>query len=477
MRLGKYDDLAKNTALFTLSNLGTKLISFLLVPLYTYTLSTTEYGTTDLITTTVSLLIPIITFNIQDAVLRFSFDNENKPEQIISIALKIILLGTCILGCILLCLKNILFKTIEAKYILFLFISFVSTAMYNSIHMYLKAVNKINVIVISSLLTTILNCTLNIYFLVITKFGINGYLLANVISSCSGLLYCLHKINIVQITQNRFNIRIAKKMLIYSIPLVFNSLAWWINNASDRYILTFFKGASENGVYSAAYKIPTILSTVQSIFYNAWSISAIKEFDKNDTDGFIGNIYTIYSNLSILACSILVLFNYPIAKILYGNDFFSAWRFVPFLLTGTLFNGLGLFLGCLYVATRKTSSVSKTTLIGASINTIFNLILIPHIGALGASIATFLGYFVVWYIRVIDIKKMIKMKVQWGKQIASLALLISQTIVATQNSFIIQILIFLVLCLIQKETMLSFTRKIRSNLSRIERYHATNKRT
>lgn len=59
--------------------------------------------------------------------------------------------------------------------------------------------------------------------------------------------------------------------------------------------MTFFCGTAINGIYAVSYKIPTILSTIQTIFYNAWSISAITEFDKDDRDGFIGNIYTIYS--------------------------------------------------------------------------------------------------------------------------------------------------------------------------------------
>ena len=82
--------------------------------------------------------------------------------------------------------------------------------------------------------------------------------------------------------------QIEREMIAYSVPLILNSVSWWINNASDRYILTYFSGVAVNGIYSVAYKIPTILSTIQSIFYNAWSISAITEFDRNDTDGFLG---------------------------------------------------------------------------------------------------------------------------------------------------------------------------------------------
>ena len=79
----KYGDLSKNTLLFTINSFGSKLITFLLVPLYTNVLSTNDYGTADLMTSTAQLLIPLLTLNIQDAVLRFSLDKTKDPKKII----------------------------------------------------------------------------------------------------------------------------------------------------------------------------------------------------------------------------------------------------------------------------------------------------------------------------------------------------------------------------------------------------------
>ena len=97
----KYWDLSKNTILFTINSFGSKLISFLLVPLYTYVLSTNDYGTADLITSTVQLLVPVLTLNIQDAVLRFSLDKEYDKRAVISVGIK-----HNFIGLILLCLES-----------------------------------------------------------------------------------------------------------------------------------------------------------------------------------------------------------------------------------------------------------------------------------------------------------------------------------------------------------------------------------
>ena len=246
--------------------------------------------------------------------------------------------------------------------------------------------------------------------------------------------------------------KLLKAMILYSLPLVMNALAWWLNNASDRYILTFFCGTAIYVIYAVSYKIPTILSTIQTIFYNAWSISAITEFDKDDRDGFIGNIYTIYSGISFIACSVIIMCNIFLARILYAKDFFDAWKFVPVLLTGTVFNGIALFEGCIFTAVKKTREVSNTTLVGAAINTVLNLLLIPFIGALGAAIATMVGYAIIWIVRTKRMLKIVAIKVNWSKQLTMMIALIVQSIVASSGkNFYIQVICMVVIIYKQKD--------------------------
>lgn len=183
-------------------------------------------------------------------------------------------------------------------------------------------------------------------------------------------------------------------------------------------------------IHELAYKIPTILSTLQTIFYNAWSVSAITEFDKDEEDGFIGNIYFLYACMSTIGCSVVLLLNKVLAKMMYANDFYEAWICVSFLLLGVIFNGIALFEGYLFTAVKKTKMVSKTTLIGATANTIANFVLIPFIGAVGAAFATMLGYFTVWLVRTICIRDIIKMKVNWTKQIVCIVVVSIQVFLA-----------------------------------------------
>ncbi len=452
----KVKKLSENALLFTISSFGTKIISFLLVPLYTYVLSTAEYGVVDVVITTVQLLIPVLTINIQDAVLRFSFEKKYRQEDVIVVGLKTICISSVVLSVILFLLKYFDCITLENNYIFFLFVSFIVGAINNNLSMYLKAKDQVRVLAIWGIINTVITGSFNLVLLLLLKWGINGYMMAYVSGTIIANIGMFKYGDVFNDVKGHRNTnKIAKEMVLYSAPLIANSMGWWINNASDRYILTYFCGTALNGIYAVAYKIPSILSALQAIFYNAWSISSITEFDENDTDGFIGDTYTIYSSVSFLACSFIMLFNIFIARILYSKEFFVAWKFVPYLLVGTVFNGLGLFNGCIFTAVKRTKDISRTTIISATVNTLLNFILIPMIGAYGAAIATMIGYFIIWLMRTIGLKKIIKMNVNWLEQVIMIIALLAQSIVASvSGNYWYQILMFLTICIVQRKVLL-----------------------
>lgn len=421
--------LGRNIGLFAISSFGSKIVSFLLVPLYTTVLSAEEYGCVDIITTTSMLLIPILTFEIQDAVLRYSVALKNE-NQVMSIGLQTTFKGIVIISTILILGNLLLQSRYEWSLVFFLILSCFFGAINNVFTMFLKGIGKVSVVVVSGLINTVALCMLNILLLIVIPLGMHGYLISY---SASLLLSCGYQFlfgGLLQRIENVHDKDLKNEMLSYSKPLIANQLSWWVNNASDRYILTFLRGVTENGIYSVSYKVPTILSTLQAIFFNAWSISAINDYDAEDRDGFLGHMYEFYSLLSILSCSAILILNKIIATILYKKSFFGAWHFVPILLVGTIFNGLAMFIGAIFTATKQSRIISRTTVIGAMINTIGNIPLIYLFGGYGAAVATCLGYFSMWLLRIQRIKMEIKLNVKWKLHFCSLILVFLQACLA-----------------------------------------------
>ncbi len=437
MSSGKYKELSVNAALFAIGSFGSRIVSFLLLPLYTSVLSTADYGTVDLMTSTVSLLLPILTVNVQDAVLRFALGREAPPDRVLAVGLRTVAAGACALLAAEAALLLSGFSPVDGVYLAFLFAMFVLTSLGNVLTMYVKAQDQVRSLVVSGIGSTLVTCALAIVLLVVVQAGVLGYMAA----TAAGSLFTVIVLALAggvspRAVGGRLPAGLAKAMLAYSAPLIANGLAWWVNDVSDRYVVTLVCGAAANGVYAVAFKIPTILSTLQSIFYNAWSISAIKEFDPDDGDGFLGRMYALYSCAMAICCSGIMLLDVPLAHLLYANEFFEAWCYVPFLLVGVYLNGLALFEGCIFGAAKRTKDVSTTTIAGAVVGITSCIALTIALGPIGAAIATFLGYLVTWGVRTtVMVKRVARIQVSWPSEVACIVILVAQALLATQEGF------------------------------------------
>lgn len=237
-------------------------------------------------------------------------------------------------------------------------------------------------------------------------------------------------------------------MRTYCIPLIFNDLALWINVFLDKFFVTTICGSSQNGIYAVANKIPTILATVYMVFTQAWNLSAIQEFDKEDEDGFFTNTYSLYNAIVILACSILIILNTTIAKVLFAKEFFEGWKYSSVLLIAILFNALTSFQGSIFSAVKDTGILAKTTIVSAIVNIVLNALLIPMFGVMGASIATVSSYVVMWIIRHQKLNKYIKLHRNFKVDIITYILLIVQVILEHSVSHMIPIQICITLVII-----------------------------
>ena len=421
----KYKELFKNFIALLISNFGSKLLSFFLVPLYTSVLTTADYGNYDLINITVSLLIPILTISISDAVTRFLLDKDSNKKQIISISFKITLYGLAIL--ILLAIVNYIFKIVNVinTYFVFFILLFIVNVFYQLVQNIAKGFDKIKELAISGFLCSVLMVILNLVFLLGLKIGLVGYFLANIIAIGFSTLYLFVRLKIYKyIKIKNIDKNIQKEMVDYSKPMIFNAIGWWINNASDRYIVTYFCGASENGIYSVGYKIPSILTSLQNIFNQAWTISAIQNYDDKERNNYFEKIYSSYNTLMVLACSILIIFTKFIAKILYKNEFYLAWKYTPFLLISVVFGATSGIIGGIFAAEKNTKIISSTTMLGAIINTILNVILVMIFGPIGAAFSTMVAFFLVWIIRFIKMQKYIKLNIRTIRDMFSYLILL-----------------------------------------------------
>lgn len=416
-----------NTTIFAISNFASKVLVFLMLPIYTSILTTAEYGTADLIISVTTLSLPFLTMCIGDAGLRFALKNEYDNKKVFTQGLIIVFLGTVVLCAVYPLLACIGFI---GKNIIYVYIISIPCYFSDYLLKYSRGVGKIREVGISGVLSTFIMIMTNIVCLIVLKLGIHGYLLSYFATYTANVLYMLFGAKLYKLFSfdaiKNFDTRLMKKMLKYSLPLIPNQACWWINDTANKYIINSYLGTESVGLYSAAYKIPAIFTTIQSFFSEAWLLSAIEEEKSKDKIEFYVNYYDYYCSAIVVICSFLMLFSKPLASILYSNSFIKAGIYVPGLLLSSMFGGLVGFIGAFFNAYNETKYLFTSTIIGAGCSIGLNLILTSVIGISGAVFANVLSYVVIWMIRFFEARHVLKIRLHCSRLLISLMFLAGQ---------------------------------------------------
>lgn len=458
----RYKKLGKNIALLTVGNFASKLLSFFLVPLYTTVLTTEEYGTADMVTTSVNLIMPLFALLVYEAVLRYALEEDIDNKQVFSIGLYITSVG-CI--CIMIVTPFLRFFEGIKSYVGLFVLYYVSLVFYNLVLQFIKGIEEVRVYSVAGVLNTFIYILCNIVFLLFFKIGVKGYLLSFIIGHVGATLYAFLKTKAYKyiIGYGKIKTENVRKMLKYSIPMIPNAVSWWVSNSSDKYILIYFWGVAVNGIYSVAYKIPSILTIAISIFVSAWQISSVENFGSKESKKFYADIYDKYECLLFVGTSILIGGTKILSKYLFANEFYEAWIFTPVLILASVFNSLAAFYGSIYTSAKKTKMLFYSTVIGAVGNIVLNFLMIPSMGAMGAAIATMLSYMVVWLIRVVHSRTIFSFEIKIKRDIIVYSILIIESLLVCLDinpCFIVSIISSVLVITICRKVFVDIVEKI-----------------
>lgn len=401
--------LIKNTAIITIGKICTQLISFFLLPIYTALLTTAEYGVVDLLNTLVSLLLPVITLQIEQALFRYLIDAREKENDI-----KIIISTTffslviqCIIYILLFCLVS---KWINNEYKYFLLTNLIANIFSSIMLQISRGLGDNKNYAIGSFITAIMTIVLNIIFIIIFEFGAYGMLMASLLANiiCSIYIFIIKKVY-RYISLKQFKKVVLKKLWKYSIPLIPNALSWWVFNSSDRLIVSGVLGLGANGILATAHKFPSVYITIYNIFNMTWTESVSMHIEDKDNSEFISKVINKVIAIFSCLCFGIIAFMPFIFPIMINNTYIEAYNQIPILMIGALLNVVVGMISAIYIAKKKTKEVAKTSIISAIINIIVNLLLIKSVGLYAASISTLVAYMSMLVYRYIDVKKYINL--------------------------------------------------------------------
>lgn len=427
--MSKVSHLAKNTGVLAVGTFSAKVLTFLLVPIYTAALSTAEYGSYDIVYSTCTLLVPILTFNVSEAMMRFPLQEGADVPRIARIGMSITLAS----GAVVLFVELIPGPWRSIDGYLWAAPLYLVYALYQELLFLARGTEHFKAVAIAGIVSSAFVVALTVLLLFVAEAGLDGFFAANVCGMAMGCAYLLFKLRgILFARATSHGGDLARRMVVYSLPLCAATVGWWLVSTSGRYIVLYFCGASENGLYSVASKIPAILSVIAGVFIQAWQVSGIKEMEGDASRGdnsFLLSVFDAAEALVVLLCSLLCLLSPAIALVMFSNDFYVAWEYVPLLLVFVVFNTMAGMWGPVFSAHYDTRPIAASTAMAGVANVALGIPLTYLFGVQGMAFAGVLAGLVNWGWRGYKVRRHTDADFHMGRSLIVYAVLIAQAFI------------------------------------------------
>ncbi len=412
--MDKYKKLASNTLALSLGTMASKVLVYLLLPLYTACLAESQYSQADLIAQTANLLLPLLAVGMVDGIFRFAMDSSDVQgrARVFCVSFYAVLAGSVISLALIPVFSGMDFF---GGYGWLIPLYVIASNFHSCAAHFLRGCGMTRLFSVQGIIATALTIAFNLVFLLAFDMGVLGYVLSTVCADgilAIGLFFYARLYR--YISPRHLSCAMAKAMLKYSLPMIPTTVFWWITNVSDRYMIKYFMGDAVNGLYAAAFKVPTLLILVSGIFIEAWNYSAVTDDDsKGGESRFFTQVFGGFQAVVFMCAAGLIFLAKPICTLLFADSYYEAWQYIPVLVEATVFSSLVTFMSSVYVKCKKSNNSFVTAFIGAAVNVALNFLLIPQYGAHGAAVATMACYIVVYAVRALDSMRYIKFNKQW----------------------------------------------------------------
>jgi O-antigen/teichoic acid export membrane protein len=409
-------DLAGQTVVYGLPSIVLRLLGNLLVPLYTYTFATGEYGKISFLYAYISFINIILTYGMETSLFNFSRLQDDKKKVYSTILLSVIstsVLFISVIGIFRQTLAASMHLPEHPEYVVWLAIILATDAISAIAFAKLRQLNKARRFATIKSFNILIYVLSNLFFILLCpeilrhpgspfysiiqsiynpEIGVGYILISNVITSALTLFMLFPDMIKAGID---FDSALWKRMMPYAMPLVFAGLAGMVNETLDRLLLQYLlpKDISwqQGGIYSACYKISIIITMfVQAFKYASepFFFANAKEKDFSKTFADIVKYFVI----GCLVISLGTLLNLSWIKYFVGKEYWSGLKVVPILLLANICLGVFYTLSIWYKLINKTIYGAYLTIIGAVITIVLNIYWIPRIGYMGSAWATLICY-------------------------------------------------------------------------------------
>ena len=392
-------DLVKSSGIYAIASLAPPLVSLILAPFLTHSLSRSDFGALVVLNTAIALVTGITQLGLISAVFRaYNYDYESRRDRLAVLSTTVVLLSLTSLPITLLVamtapwlasllLGNSSFGTplkIAALVVLMQNLSLPGFA-------WLRAEKRAMFFSMLSILNLLVTLGGNVILVGAAHMGITGALLATGAGYAVVVICTLPLILLRAGLASRLDI--TRNLLSFGIPLVINGVSFWVLQLSDRYLLSRLGSLAQTASYGVAYNLGAVLSIViLSPFILAWPTAMFAIAKRKDAPQVFQLVFRWFSMVLLLAAFALALIAVAVLDLFFPPSYHSAAPLIPVISVSMIFYGVYYIFTIGVGVRRKTWFVSLAMTLAALINVGCNLVLIPLYGSMGAALSTLIAY-------------------------------------------------------------------------------------
>lgn len=364
-------------------NVFTKLISFILLPLYTKLINPEIYGIYGVNMTIVQLVVPIVYLSIWDAMFRFAVDEETvgSKYRIISNGLVVVWISSIVCAGVLLVIN--VFWNLHNPYLVCIY------AVMNGFQYFYGCISRSmhdnKVFIISGCVNSLINLSLNWIGIAHFHHGIEVLYYSYIIGTAVQILIIEIKFRVL----GHFRWSYAKKQVLNMLmrfggPLALNSAMQWLLTGLTQVMIAYKLGTYYNGLFSVAIKFATVISLIVSVFQFAWYELAYElARDKNSASYYKRTVNMLFGIL-VLASAGLILMIKIVYPFFVAEAYWDSLEIIPHIVIYACATAYAGFLGTIYMAYKDVNILTVSSLVSGGVNSILLLTLIPYLGFHGA---------------------------------------------------------------------------------------------
>ncbi len=413
---------SKDFFIYGIGDFSSKMIVFLLLPLYSRELSQAEFGVLELILATQTFITPILLFQITASVYRFLIDRPSDVTTVFTTSFIFLLVSLLFFGTVFFFINNYFeFNLLHLNLIVCLYFI-------NVVQMFFKEVarglGRTSLYSSAGVVKTIVSGSLTFILLLYFNYKYEGIIIALIGGNLISLIQIVYKLKPRQFFNARkFSIPTLKSLLTFSSPLIPNAIMWWFLSLSDRYMIDLFLDKSSLGIYSMAARVASVLIIINTVIQQSWQGVAIKSYSSKNRDKLYSETFNLLLGLELVIVYIGTIFSKSFVSVFLGDEYFLSWYHIPILLTASMFHFMGTFYGIGYWVSKNMSGALYTSLIAGVINVALNLVLLNKLGIFAASLSTLISYSLMWVLRVKTTKKYFTIKTNYFKLLLALLII------------------------------------------------------